>query len=66
MKRTKTNVIAIEEKRLLDTKELASYMSCGKQKARAFADECGATKRIGKSVLFDRHIIDRAIDLITA
>lgn len=54
--------IAINEKRLFDTKELAGYLSCGRQKARAFADKCGATRRIGNSVLFDRVVIDRAID----
>lgn len=60
--RTKATTGAFNEKRLLDTKELAGYMSCGRQKARRFGDQVGATRKIGKNVLFDRTIIDRAID----
>ena len=52
----------LEEKRLLDVKELAEYTGLGLTMAREFGKETGAVYRIGRRVLYDRHIIDRAID----
>lgn len=49
------------EKRLLTVKEAAAYMSVGTQRARKFCDEIGATRHFGRSILFDREMIDDAI-----
>lgn len=50
------------EPRLMSITELCSYLSVGKSLARRFAENCGATLRIGRSLRFDRKIIDRALD----
>lgn len=52
----------INTKRLINISELCSYIGMGKTLARSYADSIGATKHYGKRVLFDRFIIDQAID----
>lgn len=52
-------------KRLFNADEGQSYCGLGRIKFREFADRIGATKRFGKRVLFDRAIIDRALDSCT-
>ncbi|MBO4913365.1 MAG: hypothetical protein J5504_11650 [Butyrivibrio sp.] len=49
-------------KRLVDTKELLSYTSLGKNKAVSFAKEHGCAIYIGRRVLFDLNKLDEAID----
>ena len=49
-------------KRLLNVKELCAYIGMGHTRAEAWAGEHGALKRIGRSVLYDRVAIDKAID----
>ena len=57
--RTKTNT---DCKRLLDITELAQYIGMGKTYSRKWADEIGAVKHFGRRVLFDRNVIDSALD----
>ncbi|ETP71100.1 hypothetical protein UYO_2958, partial [Lachnospiraceae bacterium JC7] len=51
-------------KRLLDAKEVCIYTSMGRNSCRAFCENIGAVRKIGKRVLFDRVIIDKALDLM--
>lgn len=51
----------IEEKRLLNIREVSSYIGIGQTQARRYMEEIGATKRFGKRVVFDKQIIDKAI-----
>ena len=51
----------IEEKRLLNIKEVCTYIGVGQTQARRYMEDIGATRRFGKRVLFDKHIIDDAI-----
>lgn len=51
----------IEEKRLLNIKEVCSYIGVGQTQARRYMEEIGATRRFGRRVLFDKKIIDNAI-----
>lgn len=50
------------EKRLLSAEEAQSYCGIGRFTFRKFADKVGATKRFGTRVLFDKAIIDKALD----
>ena len=52
-------------KRLFSAEEGQEYCSLGRLKFREFADRIGATKKFGTRVLFDRAIIDRALDSCT-
>ena len=49
-------------KRLLDITELAQYIGMGKTYSRKWADEIGAVKHFGRRVLFDRNVVDSALD----
>ena len=61
--RKRTNVEINPEKRLLNTKEAASYLGVGTKRARKYCEQIGALRRFGaRSVLFDRAVIDRALD----
>ena len=50
------------EKRLLGVDELMNYLSLGKNKAMEFGKESGAVVHIGKRTLYDKVMIDRAIE----
>lgn len=50
--------------RLIDLPDLAEYLSLGKNKAAEFGKECGAEKHIGRRCLYDRKVIDEALDKI--
>lgn len=52
----------IAEKRLLNIKEVSAYIGLGTVRAREYMDEIGAVKKFGRRVLFDKTIIDKAID----
>lgn len=52
----------LEGKRLLSVKELAEYTGLGLTRATEYGKELGAVYRIGRRVLYDRKIIDLAID----
>lgn len=52
----------ISEKRLLNLEEVVIYIGLGRVTARKYMDEIGATKKFGKRVLFDKTIIDTALN----
>ena len=56
----------IAEVRLIGINELASYLGIGRNSAIRFGEESGAVRRIGRRTLYDRRIIDRAIDQLEA
>lgn len=56
----------IMNKRLLNSEELCSYVGLGKNTARRYADQVGATKHLGKRVVFDRVVLDKAIDQLNS
>lgn len=49
-------------KRLLGITELTDYLGVGHCTAAEFGKKCGAVVRIGRRVLYDRAIIDEAIE----
>ena len=51
----------IEEKRLLNIKEVCTYIGIGQTQARRYMEEIGATRKFGRRVLFDKVVIDAAI-----
>ena len=51
----------VEEKRLLNIKEVCTYIGVGQTQARRYMDDIGAVRRFGRRVLFDKHVIDSAI-----
>ncbi len=53
------------DKRLFSAEEGQEYCGLGRLKFRQFADKIGATKKFGTRVLFDRAVIDRALDSCT-
>ena len=50
------------ETRLMDLEDLAVYLSLGRTKAAEFGRECGAQRHIGRRCLYDKQVIDAAID----
>ena len=62
----KLEIGTIEQKRLLSLKEVCAYTGLGITLARSTMDELGATVKFGKRVLFDKTVIDTAIDQMRA
>lgn len=56
----------LSEKRMLSIDEACFYTGMGKTVCRKWLNEIGATKKIGKRVICDREVIDRALDSMTA
>ena len=52
----------IEGRRLLNIMEASAYIGQGRNSARRYFDEIGATRKFGRRVLFDRKVIDNALD----
>lgn len=52
----------ISEKRMLNIKEVCIYTGIGQGMARQYMEEIGATKHFGRRVLFDKNIIDTALN----
>ena len=50
------------EKRLMDVKEAQVYTGMGRNSCRVFCEQIGAVRKIGGRVLFDRVVIDKALD----
>ena len=48
--------------RLLDLDQLKEYTNLGRDNAKVFARKAGSVVKIGRSVRYDREIIDKAID----
>lgn len=51
----------MREKRMFNVSEAGSYLGLGRTKTMEFCNEIGATVHIGRRVLYDREVIDRAI-----
>lgn len=49
-------------KRMLNAIEICIYTGLGRCTARVLMDEIGATRKIGRRVLFDKTVIDAALD----
>lgn len=52
----------IHDRRLLSVREGADYAGVGLNTFRAWAEQIGAVRRIGSRVLYDRNVIDAALD----
>lgn len=52
----------LAEKRLLSIGEVCTYIGVGQAQARRYMDEIGAVKKFGRRVLFDKKIIDSALN----
>ena len=50
------------EKRLLDAIEVCTYLNLGRSKGVEFAKSVGAEIRIGRRCLYDKVVIDKALD----
>lgn len=50
------------ETRMLDVNALCAYISMGKTRATEFGESCGAKRKLGKRTLYDKRIIDKALD----
>lgn len=67
-RKEKKNMIAqdvmgeIKNKRLLNAREICVYTGLGRTQARQFMDQIGATRKFGGRVLFDKTVIDAALD----
>lgn len=44
--------------KLLDSKQLSSYLNLGRSTAEAFGKACGAKLKIGRCARYDRTVID--------
>lgn len=60
--RARQNDVDVREKRLLGIDDAAKYIGMGRVMTRKIMDEIGATRRIGRRVLFDKKIIDEILD----
>ena len=59
----KQNVMgSISDKRMLNIKEVCIYTGMGQTRARQYMDTIGATNQFGRRVLFDKYVIDSALD----
>ena len=52
----------IAEKRLLNIEEVCIYTGLGQTSARVHMQEIGAVRRFGRRVLYDKQVIDKAIN----
>lgn len=50
------------EKRLLDVSETCAYLNLGKSKGVEFAKSVGAERKIGRRCLYDKKVLDAALD----
>ena len=48
--------------RMFDINTLREYISMGKTRAAEFGEQCGAKRKMGKRTLYDKRIIDKALD----
>lgn len=56
----------LNEKRMFSIEEACFYTGMGRTACRKWLDSIGATKKIGKRVICDREVIDKALDTMTA
>lgn len=60
--RERENFAPINEKRMLDANEVCIYLSLGRTKGVAYAKSIGAERKIGRRCLYDKKVIDKALD----
>lgn len=60
--RSRINNMQIIDKRLLTIEEAAQYLSLGTRNARYWLEEIGASKQFGRRIVYDKHVIDKALD----
>lgn len=53
---------AISDKRMLTIYEASQYIGLGTRTARKYLEEIGAVRKFGSRVLFDKNVIDQALD----
>ena len=53
------------EKRLFDAVEVCAYLNLGRNKGVEFAKSVGAEIKIGRRCLYDKKVIDKALDEMT-
>ena len=53
----------MKEKRLMDMQEAAAYIGMGTVCARQWLGQIGAVRYFGRRVLFDRAVIDKALNM---
>lgn len=63
--RQRTNDLEVGNARLMDTEELRSYTSLGRNRAMKLGEEIGAKVKIGRRVLWDRRKIDEYFNSLT-
>lgn len=51
-----------QERRLLDVSETCSYLNLGRSKGIEFAKSVGAERKIGRRCLYDKKVLDAALD----
>lgn len=54
--------VAELETRMMDTEALMAYIGMGRTRASEFGAKCGAKRKMGKRTLYDKRIIDKALD----
>lgn len=54
--------VSVSDKRLLTEIEGAAYSGIGRTAFRVWAKEIGARRTFGRSVRYDKNVIDRALD----
>lgn len=54
-----------EERRLLGATEVCIYLGLGRNKGIEFAKSIGAERKIGRRSLYDKVVIDKALDAMT-
>lgn len=65
MRENNNTVIGLSEKRLLDAAEVCYYLSLGRNRGIEFAKSIGAERKIGRRCLYDKSVIDKALDAMT-
>ena len=53
---------SVIEKRMLTEKEAQIYLNMSRATCRKFGEDCGAVKKIGRKILYDKPILDKALE----
>ena len=52
----------LQQVRMMGLPELCAYIGMGQTNARKFGVDAGAVRKIGRRTLYDRIVIDKALD----
>ena len=63
-KRTETGNASLEV-RLLNADQLRTFLGLGKNNSVIFARECGAERHFGRRCLYDKKVLEAALDRLT-